>query len=69
MQAGHFYVERPFLRERMTGVRKSRDDGPVCGGLNAPLWQVPTLRVQIVVVNGAKLFTTLTRHVVNLPRR
>ena len=41
----------------------------VYGGLNVQLWQTQTPRLSIVVEYAVKLFTTLIRRVVNLPRR
>ena len=37
-------------------------------GKNDAADEVQTLRARILVVSGVKLFTTLIRHVVNLPR-
>lgn len=37
-------------------------------GKNDAADEVQTLRAPILVVSGVKLFTTLIRHVVNLPR-
>ena len=54
---------------RGSGHVKVADDGPDYGSQNAKLGPVQTFQFRIAVVDDVYLFTTLNRHVVNLPRR